>query len=110
MDNRSQIPSCPRQSEATGPRSKKSAEGSGWWMAIPVVGMLFCCGGPVLVAWLASAGVIAALGTWWAGSGHWWLMSGAIVGVLALVGIGLGLRWRRRGRIQQATASSLTVR
>jgi hypothetical protein len=63
---------------------------SGWLMALPVVGMLLCCGGPVLGAWLASAGLLAVIGSWWAGDGHWFVLALAAV----LVGVATW-RWTR---------------
>lgn len=69
-------------------------ERSGWLMAIPVMGVLFCCGGPLIGTWLASVGLLAVMGSWWAGAGHWVAMGLAV----AVVG---GLSWRlapRRGR------------
>ena len=53
------------------PTAESRRERSGWLMAIPVIGVLFCCGGPVIGAWLASAGLLAVVGSWWAGAGHW---------------------------------------
>ncbi len=55
---------CPPTSEARRDRR-------GWLMALPVIGVLFCCGGPVMGAWLASAGLVAVVGSWWAGAGGW---------------------------------------
>lgn len=74
------------------PESPGQKERSGWLMAIPVIGVLFCCGGPVIGAWLASAGLLAVLGSWWAGAGHWVLL------VLAVVLIGGMMAWGMRRR------------
>lgn len=64
----------------------------GWLMAIPVIGVLVCCGGPLVGAWLVSAGLLAVVGSWWVGVGHW------IVLGLALVGVGGTMAWVARHR------------
>ncbi len=60
----------------------------GWLMALPVIGVLLCCGGPVIGAWLVSAGLLAVVGSWWAGAGRWVVLGLAVVvvgGILAWV-------------------------
>ncbi len=74
------------------PTSEARRERSGWLMAIPVIGVLFCCGGPVIGAWLASAGLMAVVGSWWAGASH-----GVLV-VLAVIVVGGLLAWVARRR------------
>jgi membrane protein implicated in regulation of membrane protease activity len=64
------------------------------WMALwPVFGIAVCCGGPALAAWLASAGVLAAVAVWWrdAGSWLWALVTAVTAGLLVLA-------WTRRRR------------
>lgn len=70
------------------PASEARRERSGWLMAIPVIGVLFCCGGPLIGAWLVSAGLLAVVGSWWAGVGGWVSLGLAVVvvgGILAWV-------------------------
>lgn len=69
---------------------------SRWWMVLPLIGVGLCCGGPVLGAWLVSAGILAGLGTWWAGTAPW------IVGGAAVVSGGVGLVVWRRGQLGMA--------
>ncbi len=74
------------------PESTATKDRSGWLMAIPVIGVLLCCGGPVIGAWLVSAGLLAIAGSWWAGAGHW------VVLALTVVVIGGILAWVARRR------------
>ncbi|MCY0899619.1 MAG: hypothetical protein OWU33_11920 [Firmicutes bacterium] len=66
---------------------------SGWLMAIPLIGVFFCCGVPAIGALLASAGILAVLGSWWAGAGHWIVIG---VAVAAAAGFAGWIWWRRR--------------
>lgn len=74
------------------PASEARRERSGWLMAIPVIGVLFCCGGPLIGAWLASAGLLAVVGSWWAGAGRWVALG------LAAVVVGGIMAWVARRR------------
>ena len=78
------------------PTAEARRERSGRLMAIPVVGVLLCCGGPVIGAWLASAGLLAVVGSWWAGAGHWFIVGIAVVVVVG--GIGVWVMRRRAAR------------
>lgn len=62
------------------PAPGRTKERTGWLMAIPLIGVVFCCGGPLIGAWLASAGLLTIVGSWWAGSGRW-VVLGVAVGV-----------------------------
>jgi hypothetical protein len=66
---------------------------SGWLMAIPLLGVFFCCGVPAIGTLLASAGILAVLDSWWAGAGHWVVVG---VAVAAAIGVASWLWWRRR--------------
>lgn len=73
---------------------------SGWLLAIPAMGVaVFCCG-PLVAAWVTSAGLVAVVGSVWAGASHW-----AVLGV-AVVPAG-GLLWwltqRRSGMAARRT-------
>lgn len=79
---------CPPTPEDTKGRS-------GWLMAIPVIGVFLCCGGPVIGAWLASAGLLAVIGSWWSGVGHW-----LILGIAVVVSGGGSWWWSRNRRLR----------
>lgn len=74
---------------------RTTSEGGAWWVILPVVGMLACCGGPALVAWLAATGAAAALADWWVYGGKTWLV--VAVGVAALMA---GL-WQTRKKMRR---------
>lgn len=80
--------------EGGDPTRRRAGEARGWWMAIPLVGLLLCCGGPLIAGWIVSTGVVVAFGAWWTGIGHWIL--GGMVAML-LMGGG-ALAWLRRQR------------
>jgi hypothetical protein len=88
------------------PTEAPKTDRSGWLMALPVIGVFFCCGGPLIGAWLASAGVLAVLGSWWAGGGHWLVVGGAVV----VVGGGSWWWWARARRTRSYRATRRVAR
>ena len=91
-----------RTGEGSDPTQRRAREGSGWWMAIPLVGLLLCCGGPLIAGWMVSAGVVVAFGAWWTGTGHWVL--GGMAAIL-LMGGGAFV-WVRRQRARSTQECS----
>lgn len=85
VDLRSADGCCP-------PESTANKDRGGWLVALPIIGVLFCCGGPVIGGWLAAAGLLAVLGSWWAGAGHWIVIA---LAVAVAAGVGWWLRARR---------------
>lgn len=73
--------------------SDATSSGSAWMVVLPALGIAACCGGPTVAAWIASAGVVAALGALWHGIGTWvwWAIFG--FGVLT---VAAALRSRAR--------------
>lgn len=76
------------------PDKAANTDRSGWLVALPIIGVLFCCGGPVIGTWIASAGLLAVLGHWWGAAGHWVMIALAV----AAAGTAWWARTRRAPR------------
>jgi hypothetical protein len=79
------------------PATAVGASDRGFWaLGLLPMGALVCCGGSALAGWLASIGLVSAVGVWWAhlGAGGW-------LGVAVLLFGGWGALWYGLTRARQ---------